>query len=159
LIKLSSPLIHPDQIRIWTDDIPRRFAELLRTSQPLNVYISSPWISEFPNSSIDLRKLLIQKRASTIILTRPPRTEAARRFLANLKRDTRTRIYVNNNLHAKLYVIEGPRHKYVVIGSSNFTQESRFNLELAVVFVGSDILTKRVIYAFLAYLKPACKIW
>jgi len=152
-------LIYPDQIRIWTDDIPRRFAELLRTSQPLNVYISSPWISEFPESLIDLRKLLIQKKVSTIILTRPPRTVKAKRFLKDLKRDTRTRVYVNNKLHAKLYIIDGSRQKYVVIGSSNFTLESRFNLELAVVFVGSDILTKRVIYAFLAYLKPACRIW
>ena len=159
MINLPLPLIHPDQVRIWTEDIPRRFAELLRTSQPLNVYISSPWISEFPDSLIDLRKLLAEKKASTIILTRPPRTPAARRFLMTLKRGTSTRVYVNSHLHAKLYVIEGPRQKYVVIGSSNFTQESRFNIELAVVLVGSDILTKRVIYAFLAYLKPACKIW
>jgi phosphatidylserine/phosphatidylglycerophosphate/cardiolipin synthase-like enzyme len=156
---MTAPIIYPDQIRIWTDDIPRRFAELLRTSQPTNVYISSPWISEFPNSAIDLRKLLIQKNPSTIILTRPPRTNVAKSFLKELKKDTRTRIYVNNKLHAKIYVIDGPKHKYVVIGSSNFTQESRFNLELAIVFVGSDILTKRVIYAFLAYLKPACKPW
>lgn len=157
MIKL--PLIHPDQIRIWTEDIPRRFAELLRMSKPLNLYISSPWISEFPDSLIDLRTLLARKKVSTIILTRPPRTPAARRLLKDLKKETPTRVYVNPHLHAKLYVIEGPRQKYVVIGSSNFTQESRFNIELAVVIVGSDILTKRVIYAFLAYLKPDCKIW
>lgn len=157
MIKL--PLIHPDQIRIWADDIPRRFAELLRMSQPLNVYISSPWISEFSDSLIDLRTLLAKRRASTIILTRPPRTPTTRRLLEHLKGETPTRVYVNSHLHAKLYIIEGPRQKYVVIGSSNFTQESRFNIELAVVIVGSDILTKRVIYAFLAYLKPECKIW
>jgi phosphatidylserine/phosphatidylglycerophosphate/cardiolipin synthase-like enzyme len=153
------PIINADQIKIWTEDIPGKFAELLRISDPLNVYISSPWISEFAEASIDLRALLAKKKASTIILTRPPKNVATKKFLTRLKNETPTRIYVNRRLHAKLYIIEGPRQKYVVIGSSNFTQEARFNIELAVVIVGSDILTKRVIYSFLAYLKPSCKIW
>lgn len=153
------PLIDADQIRIWTEDIPGRFAQLLRMSDPLNVYISSPWISEFAQTSIDLKAILARKRASTIILTRPPADRASNRFLIKLKNETPTRIYVNRRLHAKLYVIEGPRQKYVVIGSSNFTQEARFNIEFAVVIMGSDIITKRVIYSFLAYLKPACNIW
>jgi len=153
------PLIDADQIRIWTEDIPGRFAELLRMSDPLNIYISSPWISEFEHAPTDLRAILARKRASTIILTRPPENFAAKRLLTRLKNETPTRIYVNRRLHAKLFVIEGPRQKYVVIGSSNFTQEARFNIEFAVVIVGSDILTKRVIYSFLAYLKPSCKIW
>ena len=156
---ISMPLIDADQIRIWTEDIPRKFAELLRMSEPLNIYISSPWISEFAESSIDLRAILAGKRASTIILTRPPRNAATRHFLTRLKKETPTRIYVNRRLHAKLYVIEGSTQKYVIIGSSNFTQEARFNIELSVVIVGSDILTKRVIYSFLAYLKPSCQIW
>ncbi len=153
------PIIDADQIRIWTEDIPGKFAELLRISDPLNVYISSPWISEFEHPLINLRRILAKKKASTIILTRPPQNLASKRFLARLKNETPTRIYVNRRLHAKLYIIEGPKQKYVVIGSSNFTQEARFNVEFAVVIVGSDIMTKRVIYSFLAYLKPACAIW
>jgi phosphatidylserine/phosphatidylglycerophosphate/cardiolipin synthase-like enzyme len=153
------PLINADQIRIWTEDIPGKFAELLRMSDPLNVYISSPWISEFEQPTINLRTILATKKASTIILTRPPKNNATREFLTRLKSETPTRIYVNNRLHAKIYVIEGIRQKYVVIGSSNFTQEARFNIEIAIVIVGSDILTKRVIYSYLAYIKPSCKIW
>jgi phosphatidylserine/phosphatidylglycerophosphate/cardiolipin synthase-like enzyme len=153
------PLIDADQIRIWTGDIPSKFANLLRISDPLNIYISSPWISEFEEAAIDLRAMLATKKASTIILTRPPQNLETTRFLTRLKKETPTRIYVNRRLHAKVYVIEGARQKYVVVGSSNFTQEARFNIELAVVIVNSDIMTKRVIYSFLAYLKPACKIW
>jgi hypothetical protein len=156
---ISLELINPEQISIWTEDIPRRFTELLRASNPLNIYISTPWISEFENKLIDLRSILKKKNASTIILTRPPRDKNTESNLLRIKQETRSRIYVNSRLHAKLFVIEGSSQKFIVIGSSNFTQEARFNIELAVVIKNSDIITKRVIYTFLAYLKPECKIW
>lgn len=156
---MTLSVIHPDQIRIWTEDIPKKFAELLRFSKPLNVYISTPWISEFADKSIDLKCLLTKKDFVTILLTRPPRNEFTESFLMRLKNETRTRIYVNNRLHAKLYIIEGADQKYVVISSSNFTREARLNVEFGIVVCNCDIFTKRVIYSFLAYLKPTCKIW
>ena len=153
----SMPFVDARDICVWTEDIPKRFLDLLKLADPLAIYISSPWISEFTEPSMNFLDILKRKNASTIILTQPPKGET-RRFLKKLTQETKTRVYVSNRLHAKIYIIEGIKHRYVILGSSNLTQEARGNIEIAVAISGSDIITKRVIYSY-HYLKLMCRLW
>ena len=147
------------QVKIWVSDIPKRFITLLERSDPLAVYIASPWITEFIDPQINLIDCLKRKNTSLILLTRPPQDQGTESYLNKLKAETRTRIYTNPRLHAKVYVIEGVHHKHVILGSANFTEEARGNIEVALHISGSDLITKRIIYSFLGYLKPMCNFW
>lgn len=147
------------QVRILTHDIPKEFIRLLRKSEPLAIYICSPWITEFSNGYMDLIKILSEKKSSIQIFTRPPTNKETHSLLTRIKKETRAHIFVANHLHAKIYVIEGKKDKYVIIGSANFTEEARGNIELAILISNNDLLMKRVIYAFLSYLRPSCRRW
>jgi len=147
------------QVKILTGDIPKEFIKLLRISNPISIYICSPWITEFSNGYMDFIKILSQKRSSIQIFTRPPTNNNTKLLLKRLKKDLKAHIYVSNYLHAKIYVIEGKKEKYVIIGSANFTEEARGNIELAILISNNDLLMKRVIYALLSYLRPYCKRW
>lgn len=147
------------QVEIWQHDIPKRFISILGQSDPRNVYLSSPWITEFLDPKINLINCLNQKNADSILLTRPPTGDATRNYLNRLKSESKTRIYTNPRLHAKIFIIEGVSHKHVILGSANLTEEARGNIEIALHIRGSDIVTKRVIYSFLGYLKPMCSFW
>jgi len=146
-------------VHVWTSDIPRRFLEILDASNPWDIYISSPWITEFTDSTLDLSKILSTKKARTILLTRPPRKQHELKMLLGLRSKGKARIYINPRLHAKLYIIDGPSSKYVLIGSPNLTQEARGNVEIGLMVSMNDLFTKRVIYQFLGYLKPMCRRW
>jgi len=147
------------QVRILTTDIPKQFVNLLRRSKPLTVYICSPWISEFSEPSMNFVKILTQKKATVRIFTRPPTKTETVKLLLKLRKQARAQIFVSRILHAKVYVIEGRREKYVILGSANFTEEARGNIEIALLISDNDLIMKRVIYALLSYLRPLCKRW
>jgi len=147
------------QVRILTTDIPRQFVNLLRRSKPVAVYLCSPWISEFSEPSMDFVRILAQKKASVRIFTRPPEKTEMVKFFLDLRKQTKAQIFVSRNLHAKVYVIEGRREKYVILGSANFTEEARGNIEIGLLVRNNDLFMKRVIYALLSYLRPLCKRW
>jgi hypothetical protein len=146
-------------VHVWTSDIPRRFLETLDASDPWDIYISSPWITEFQDSTLNLPKILSAKKAHAILLTRPPRKRHELKMLLGLRSKGKARIYVHPRLHAKLYIIDGPKSKHVLIGSPNLTQEARGNVEIGLLVSGNDLFMKRVIYQFLGYLKPMCRRW
>ncbi len=147
------------QVRILKTDIPRQFINLLRRSDPIAVYICSPWISEFSEPSMDFVKILKQKKAAVRIFTRPPSKTETVDLLRNLMKQTKAQIFVARNLHAKVYVIEGPKEKYVILGSANFTEEARGNIEIGLLVENNDLFMKRVIYSLLSYLRPLCRRW
>ena len=147
------------QVRILKSDIPKEFVCLLRCSNPLSVYICSPWISEFSDPRMDFVQILSQKKTSLTIYTRPPQNNETEKLLQRLRKEAKAQIFVAKNLHAKVYVIEGRTEKYVILGSANFTNEARGNLELSILIRNNDIFTKRVIYSLLSYLRPMCIRW
>jgi len=147
------------QVRILREDIPKQFVNLLRRSNPLSVYICSPWISEFSEPSMDFVNLLAKKRPSVRIFTRPPSKTETFNLLRRLREQVRAQIFVSRSLHAKVYVIEGRREKYVILGSANFTEEARGNIEISLLILNNDLFMKRVIYSLLSYLRPQCRRW
>jgi len=147
------------QIKILTKDIPKQFVMLLRRSTPLAVYICSPWISEFSEPGMNFVNLLSQKRPSVRIFTRPPPNKETVELLKRLREHAKAQIFVSRALHAKVYVIEGRREKYVILGSANFTQEARGNIEISLLVSNNDLFMKRVIYSLFSYLRPMCKRW
>ena len=108
---------------------------------------------------MNLVSTLGEKTATKILLTRPPKDSTTVELLARLQAEAHVRVYTNPRLHAKLYIIEGIRHKYIIIGSPNLTEEARGNVEIALLISGNDIFTKRMIHSFLGYLKPICEAW
>jgi phosphatidylserine/phosphatidylglycerophosphate/cardiolipin synthase-like enzyme len=147
------------QIGILTKDIPKRFVDLLIKSQPIAVYICSPWISEFSESSMNFVEILAQKGASVRVFTRPSKKPEVRNLLIRLRKQAKAQIFTSRYLHAKIYVIEGKRDKYVILGSANFTEEARGNIEMALLVSDNDLFMKRVIYSLLSYLRPLCERW
>lgn len=147
------------QVRILTRDIPKQFIVLLRKSSPLAVYVCSPWISEFSDPGMDFVKILSQKNASVRIFTRPPTNRETVELLQRLKDSAGAQIFVSRSLHAKVYVIEGQKEKYVILGSANFTKEARGNIEISLQISNNDLIMKRIIYSLLSYLRPLCKRW
>ena len=159
MISLGRLLDLDTQVRILKRDIPKQFVNLLRRSNPLTVYICSPWISEFSEPSMNFVEILAQKKASVRIFTRPPNKTETVKLLLKLRKQTRAQIFVSRSLHAKVYVIEGRREKYVILGSANFTEEARGNIEIGLLILDNDLFMKRVIYALLSYLRPQCRRW
>jgi len=147
------------QVKILTKDIPKQFVMLLRRSTPLAVYICSPWISEFSEPGMNFVKLLSQKKTSVRIFTRPPKNKETVELFKRLKEHAKAQIFVSRALHAKVYVIEGRREKYVILGSANFTREARGNIEISLLISNNDLFMKRVIYSLFSYLRPMCKRW
>lgn len=147
------------QVRILTRDIPKVFVDLLRRSDPLTVYICSPWISEFSEPSMNFIRILANNKSVVKIFTRPPKNIESVELLQKIKTETKSQIFLSRNLHAKIYVIEGKKDKSVIIGSANFTKEARGNIEIGLLVSQNDLFMKRVIYAILSYLRPACKRW
>ena len=147
------------QVRILRIDIPKQFVNLLRRSSPLAVYICSPWISEFSDPSMNFVRILTAKKASVRIFTRPPSETETVNLLRKLRKQTRAQIFVSRSLHAKVYVIEGRKENFVILGSANFTEEARGNIEIGLLISNNDLFMKRVIYSLLSYLRPLCKRW
>jgi len=147
------------QVKLLTRDIPGKFVNLLKRSHPLAVYVCSPWISEFSEPSMNFAKILAEKNASVRIFTRPPRKTETINLLLRLRKQAKAQIFVSRSLHAKVYVIEGRTEKYVILGSANFTEEARGNIEISLLILNNDIFMKRVIYALFSYLRPSCKRW
>jgi phosphatidylserine/phosphatidylglycerophosphate/cardiolipin synthase-like enzyme len=108
---------------------------------------------------MDFIRILSKKKAYVNIFTRPPRKKEETSVLLKLKKEAKAQIFVSRNLHAKIYVIESKKEKYVILTSANFTNEARGNIEIGLLVLNNDIFMKRVIYSLLSYLRPECRRW
>lgn len=134
-------------VQVVTGDIFGLFAREALQARPRRLTIVSPWVDGELAHTPSLSELLDHAagmRASVVLATRPLETPAHARAVASVLNYSRGRVFLDPNLHAKLYVCEEADDRgFAVVGSANMTDSSRRLRELAVVVrpqAGSRVL-------------------
>ena len=124
-------------VQVVTGDIFGLFAREALQARPLRLTIVSPWVDSDIAHTPSLNELLDhaeQCKASVVLGTRPLETPRHARAVASVLNYRRGRIFLDPNLHAKLYVCEEADGRgFAVVGSANMTDSSRRLRELAVI--------------------------
>lgn len=157
MFEVSKP---PRKIDIITDDVPKTILEKISNipaSEINGIFFSSPWLSELGISDADNILAKASKRKKVEILTRPPKETWHRERVEFLKSRCKANIYVNEALHAKMYIVSAGKASFAVFGSPNFTSSARTNLEVAMVTHDNSIVDE-LFNIFQINLKPLCII-
>jgi phosphatidylserine/phosphatidylglycerophosphate/cardiolipin synthase-like enzyme len=124
-------------VQVTTGDVLGSFvAAVTRTRRRLRrLTIVSPWISygeDFPLARLLQRAE--RDHAAVVLVTRPPTTESHAAAVEAVEANSRGRVFLNERLHAKLYVCqEHGAPGFAVVGSANMTSASAQLDELAIV--------------------------
>jgi hypothetical protein len=124
-------------VQVVTGNIFGLFAREVLQARPKRLTIVSPWVDGELSDAPSLAELLEHAercRASLVLVTRPLDTPGHARAVASVLHYGRGRVFLDPNLHAKLYACEvGDGRGFAVVGSANMTESSRRLRELAVV--------------------------
>lgn len=124
-------------VQVVTGDIFGLFAREALQARPKRLTIVSPWIDPSISHAPSLGELLgraAECNASFVLATRPLETPGQARAIASVLNYKRGRVFLDTNLHAKLYLCEEADGRgFAVIGSANMTDSSQRLRELAVV--------------------------
>lgn len=146
LTELNLPVQRIEPLEIVPRDIPGRFFMLLkeRAQDTRRLVIVSPWISE-TKLIRRISKLIKRFSITAYIFTREPDPRAtgyrsAQASLNHLKNSGAT-IYINDNIHSKLYLCETKTEKaddsFGILGSANLTRNARHhNIEVGIIIYG-----------------------
>lgn len=141
LTELNLPVQRIEPLEIISRDIPGRFLMLLkqRAKDTRRIVIVSPWI--FESKLIRRISRLIERFSiTTYVFTRTPEKRGHRYSLKYLKNSGAT-IYINDNIHSKLYLCETKIEKaddsFGIIGSANLSRNARhYNIEVGIIIYG-----------------------
>jgi phosphatidylserine/phosphatidylglycerophosphate/cardiolipin synthase-like enzyme len=124
-------------VQVVTGDIFGLFARETLQARPKRLTIVSPWVDSDFARAPSLNELLDhaeQCKASVALATRPLETPSHARAVASVLNYRRGRVFLDPNLHAKLYVCEEADGRgFAVVGSANMTDSAQRLRELAVV--------------------------
>jgi phosphatidylserine/phosphatidylglycerophosphate/cardiolipin synthase-like enzyme len=124
-------------VQVVTGDIFGLFAREALQARPKRLTIVSPWIDPSLSHAPSLIELLdraAECKASVVLATRPLETPGQARAIASVLNYERGRVFLDPNLHAKLYLCEEADGRgFAVVGSANMTDSSQRLRELAVV--------------------------
>jgi hypothetical protein len=124
-------------VQVVTGDIFALFAREALQGQPRRLTIVSPWVDLTLAHAPSLSELIEhaeQCNAAVVLATRPLETPGQARAIAAVLNYKRGRVFLDSQLHAKLYVCEEADSRgFAVIGSANMTDSSHRFRELAVV--------------------------
>lgn len=142
LTELNLPVQRIEPLEIVSKDIPGKFFMLFkrRGKDVKRLVIVSPWIS----SKLVRRISRLIKRFSitTYVFTRSPDPKSrAHKTSLNLLKDAGATVYINENIHSKLYLCETKAEKaddsFGIISSANLTRNARHkNVEVGIVIYG-----------------------
>jgi len=124
------------KIDILTEDVPKAILEKISNISPTEIrgiYFSSPWLSELGISDADAILQRASKNKIFEILTRPPKELWHRDQITFLRSKCNAKVYVNDSLHAKMYIVVAGKSSFAVFGSPNFTSSAKTNLEVAMI--------------------------
>lgn len=125
------------RVRIIRSDPFGAFAQASARQTPRRLTIVSPWINDDCDRQVTLAALIRHAevhRAAVVVITRPPASGPHKRALELVRTASRSRIYLNPRLHAKLYVCESAQGGgLAVIGSANGTGSSASLHEIALL--------------------------
>lgn len=124
-------------VQVVTGDIFGLFAREALQAQPKRLTIVSPWVDASLSHAPSLNELLdhaAKCKASVVLATRPLETPSQARAIASVLNYQRGRVFLDPNLHAKLYLCEEADGRgFAVVGSANMTDSSQRLRELAVI--------------------------
>lgn len=141
-------------MELWTANIPTRILEyVLMTQNVLKLIIVSPWIS--PQRDCRLLEILCRRidkeQIACMVITRTPR-DTWHSEAIGLLRSAGSRIYYNDWLHAKIYVVKAENLDYGFFGSANLTYSANFTDDLAILIrgvgEGKGIVERLTLYAY-----------
>jgi hypothetical protein len=113
---------------------------LRRDTKPVEVVMTTPWITPWhgPRSSLKgLLRYLKHFSVRTTILTRPPELAAHKRALDYLGSISQTEIVYLPDLHAKFFICDVAPTPFALVASANSTAKSYSNFEVGVFVRGS----------------------
>lgn len=117
--------------------------------RPRRVILISPWLSEGVGSQAIITTLVehaVRFDAGLLLVSRPPSSPSHAAVISKVGQAPRSRICLNQRLHAKLYICESSRERGVaLIGSANSTLGSLRLDEVALLVRpnrGSRIITE-----------------
>jgi hypothetical protein len=124
-------------VQLATGDVLEAFARAVaRTPRRLRrLTVVSPWVS-YDDSSPLLRLLRRAEHdgAAVVLVTRPATCESHAEAIQAVASSSRGRVFINERLHAKLYVCqEHGSPGFAVIGSANMTSASSGLEEFAMI--------------------------
>src|SRR6266516_73180 len=115
-------------VQVATGDIFGLFAREALQAQPKRLTIVSPWVDPNLSHAPSLNELLdraAECKASVVLVTRPLETPGQARAIASVLNYERGRVFLDPNLHAKLYICEEADGRgFAVVGSANMTDSS-----------------------------------
>lgn len=139
LTELNLPVQRIEPLEIVSRDIPGKFFMLFkkRVKDVGRLVIVSPWIFE---SRLVKRISRLIKRFSitTYVFTRSPE-KRGHKYSLNLLKESGATIYINENIHSKLYLCETKKvdDSFGIIGSANLTGNARHkNVEVGIIIYG-----------------------
>ena len=141
LTELNLPVQRIEPLEIVSRDIPGKFFMLFkkRVKDTRRLVIVSPWIFE---SRLVRRISRLIKRFSitTYVFTRGPE-KRGHKYSLNLLKESGATVYINENIHSKLYLCETKIEKaddsFGIIGSANLTRNARHaNVEVGIIIYG-----------------------
>lgn len=137
-------------------DVMRQFAYAKKISQ---LVVVSPWITpwqELPSFSWWIEEIY-KRNLRTTVITRTPTIPAHLNALKALARNEKTRVYLNDSVHAKIIACPGPfPWGFGVVGSANITSNSLNQLEIAIMVLarsGGDGIIKELAFIGDNYLR------
>jgi mRNA-degrading endonuclease RelE of RelBE toxin-antitoxin system len=125
------------------DVIDAFFGKLLRltaSSQPLELTLSSPWITPWsgPKSSLDALLVFLRKlRTRTTLITRTPELPQHKDAVDQLIALKNVEVIFLDDLHAKFFICDIAPAPFCLICSANITAQSYSNFEVGVFVRGS----------------------
>lgn len=148
------------KIDILTEDVPKAILDKISnipSSEIKGIYFSSPWLSELGLSDADTILERASNKKKFEILTRPPKESWHKERVNHLRMNCSANVYVNEALHAKMYIVMAGKASFAVFGSPNLTSSARTNLEVAMISHDTSIVDD-LFNIFQINLKPLCNI-
>jgi len=116
------------------------FDRFLLATQIRRLVVVSPWITTLHDESITLRDIIANietHRVPTTVVMRHPRKEPLNLEAAELLSKSKfITLYVNNDLHAKVYVCRCAPFGFALVGSANLSGRATRAHEIGVLIEG-----------------------
>jgi phosphatidylserine/phosphatidylglycerophosphate/cardiolipin synthase-like enzyme len=116
------------------------FDRFLLAAEISRLVIVSPWVTSLRDERITLRDILANieaQRVQTTVVMRHPGKEPLNYQAAELLTESRfVTLYVNNDLHAKVYVCRCAPFGFALVGSANLSGRATRAHEIGVLIEG-----------------------
>ncbi len=121
------------------------FRRFLIEHRPIrSLTIVSPWISDWEDGEVSLKRVLeviSLRNIRTSVITRPPIEAYHERAVERLKKTNPVTIYFIPDLHAKVFVCNCVPVGFGLVGSANLTARSFVNYEVGILFEARGALS------------------